>query len=86
MRLWSNRILALQVQAWFTKLIGDDDVLKSTKIDIDTLAKIVASTGATVDSFESFFAKNEHHEKTLIDIGVLRFPDIDHPHFKVEIT
>ena len=58
-------------------------MIKSTKIDIDVLAQIVAQTGATVDSFETFFAKDEHHEQTLVDIGVLRFPDIDHPFFKV---
>lgn len=63
--------------------MSDPDVLNSTKIDINVLAKIVAQTGATVDSFESFFAKEEHHEQTLVDIGVLRFPDIDHPYFKV---
>ncbi|KAJ3559794.1 hypothetical protein NP233_g11175 [Leucocoprinus birnbaumii] len=72
-----------EVQTWFTKLIGDPDILKATKIDIKVLAEIVAQTGATVDSFEAFFYKNEHHEKGLIDIGVLRFPDIDNPYFKV---
>ncbi|KAK4183870.1 hypothetical protein QBC35DRAFT_477779 [Podospora australis] len=74
-----------EVKSWFTKLIADDDVLESTKIasDIDVLSEIVAKTGATVDSFESFFAKNEHHEQTLVDIGVLRFPDIDRPFFKL---
>ncbi|SCV30712.1 uncharacterized protein FFB14_03188 [Fusarium fujikuroi] len=72
-----------EVQTWFNRLVSDPDVLNSTKIDINVLAKIVAQTGATVDSFESFFAKEEHHEQTLIDIGVLRFPDIDHPYFKL---
>lgn len=63
--------------------MSDPDVLNSTKIDINVLANIVAQTGAAVDSFESFFAKEEHQEQTLVDIGVLRFPDIDHPYFKV---
>jgi hypothetical protein len=49
------------------------------------LAGIVAQTGATVDAFkfETVLYKKEQHEKTLIDIGVLRFPDINNPHFKV---
>jgi len=72
-----------EVLTWFTQLIGDEDVLNSTKIDIKVLADIVATTGAAIDSFEAFFAKNEHHEKTVVDIGVLRYPDIDHPYFKV---
>jgi len=72
-----------EVKSWFTKLISDDDVLQSTKIDIDVLGRIVAQSGATIDSFETFFAKREKHEQTLIDIGVLRFPDIEKPYFKL---
>lgn len=66
------------------KLINDGDVLRSTQIDVTVLANIVAQTGATVDSLETLVWKQETHEKTLVDIGVLRFPDIDNPHFKVE--
>ena len=72
-----------KVQGWFTELISDSDVIQGSGINIDVLAKIVAQSGATVDSFGSFFAKRERHEKTIIDIGVLRFPDIEHPYFKV---
>ncbi|QGI59999.1 hypothetical protein CEK26_003978 [Fusarium fujikuroi] len=72
-----------EVTAWFKKLIQDEDVLNSTKIDINVLGRIVAQSGATVDSFESFFHKTEEHTKTVIDIGVLRYPDIDNPYFKI---
>jgi len=72
-----------EVETWFINLIQDDDVLKSTAIDIKVMANIVAQTGATIDSFEALIYKNEYHEKTMVDIGVLRFPDIDHPHFKL---
>ncbi|KAJ7827805.1 hypothetical protein B0H13DRAFT_307271 [Mycena leptocephala] len=69
------------VHSWFTTLIGDEDVLNSTKIDIKVIANIV---GAAIDSFEASFPKNEQHrEKTVVDITVLRYPDIDHPYFKV---
>ncbi|KAF4547802.1 Hypothetical protein D9617_36g063400 [Elsinoe fawcettii] len=75
---------ARNVKTWFVdKLIQDEDVIKSTRINIDVLANIVAQTGATVDSFEAFWAKHERHEQTVVDIGVMRFPDIDHPHFKL---
>lgn len=47
------------------------------------LAKIVGATGAAVDSFESFFGRSEYHERTMLEIGVLRYPDIDNPFFKV---
>ncbi|KAG0013784.1 hypothetical protein BGZ81_000839 [Podila clonocystis] len=72
-----------EVHSWFTKLISDEDVLRSTKIDINALAAIIAWTGATIDSFETFFGKSEYHERTLVDIGVLRYPDIDQPYFKL---
>ncbi|BBN18732.1 hypothetical protein MPTK1_8g05000 [Marchantia polymorpha subsp. ruderalis] len=72
-----------EVKTWFTKLIADADVLQQTRIDIDTLAKIVAQSGATIDSFETFWAKHEQHEQTLVDIGVLRFPDFERPYFKL---
>ncbi|KAJ3559796.1 hypothetical protein NP233_g11176 [Leucocoprinus birnbaumii] len=72
-----------EVENWFKKFINDPDVLGSTKIDINVLGKIVAQTGATVDSFQTVFYKTEHHEKVLVDIGVLRFPDEEHPYFKV---
>ncbi|KAF8877750.1 hypothetical protein CPB84DRAFT_357214 [Gymnopilus junonius] len=72
-----------EVQTWFTKFIGDQDILDSTKINIKVMAEIVAQTGATIDSVEAVIHKIEHHEKTLVDIGVLRFPDPEHPYFKV---
>lgn len=59
--------------------------MRSTKIDIKVLANIVAQTGATVDAFVTVFYKEEKHEKTVVDIGVLRFPDIDNPYFKVSL-
>jgi hypothetical protein len=76
-------LTCFQVETWFINLLYDDDVYKSTAIDIKVMANIVAQTGATIDSFPTAFYKNEYHEKTMVDIGVLRFPDIDHPHFKV---
>ena len=27
--------------------------------------------------------KTEYHQQTLVDIGVLRFPDLENPYFKV---
>ncbi|KAM6483082.1 hypothetical protein HDV62DRAFT_360101 [Trichoderma sp. SZMC 28011] len=47
------------------------------------MAKIVAQIGAILENFETLFAKDEYHEQALIDINVLRFPDVDQPYFKV---
>ncbi|KAF9189338.1 hypothetical protein BGZ49_003822 [Haplosporangium sp. Z 27] len=79
----SDNNIVREVHTWFTNLIADEDVLTSTKIDIDVLGNIVGWTGATVENFETVFAKNEYHEQTLVDIGVLRYPDIEHPYFKM---
>ncbi|KAF8967205.1 hypothetical protein BGZ46_000228 [Entomortierella lignicola] len=78
-----DQAIVREVQSWFTGLVADEDVLRSIKIDINVLGMIVACTGAEIDSFESFFAKDKHHEQTVVDIGVLRYPDIEHPYFKV---
>ncbi|KAI0041702.1 hypothetical protein FA95DRAFT_1683046 [Auriscalpium vulgare] len=71
-----------EVVAWFDKLISDADVLKSTTIDVKVMARIVAQTGATIDGLPALLHKNERHEKTVVDIGVLRFPDIEKPYFQ----
>ncbi|KAI0329992.1 hypothetical protein GY45DRAFT_1251649 [Cubamyces sp. BRFM 1775] len=72
-----------QVNSWFVSLIRDEDVLLSTHIDIKVMADIVAQTGAMVKSFGSVLYEKEEHQKTIVDIGVLRFPDLDNPYFKV---
>jgi len=71
-----------EVEAWFDKLISDRGIREATKIDINVVAKIVAQTGATVTGFLSVFKKEEYHERVLVDIGVLRFPEPSHPFIK----
>ncbi|XP_024537194.1 uncharacterized protein LOC112348596 [Selaginella moellendorffii] len=78
-----DAVIVRAVQTWFVNLIADEDVLKSTKIDIEVLGRIVAQSGAAINSFKTFFANDEHHEKTIIDIRVLMYPDIQNPYFKV---
>lgn len=56
---------------------------ESIKIDINILARIVAQSSATIDSLETFFAKDEYYEKTVINIGVLQYLDFQNPSFKV---
>jgi len=78
-----DQAIVKEVEGWFMNLISDDDVLKSTKIDIHVLADIVAQTGASIDSFASLIHDLEQHDKTMVDIGVLRFPDPSRPYFQV---
>ena len=48
--------------------------MQSAGIDIRVLAEIVVQTGAMVDSLQSIGYKMEEHEKQLVGIGVMEFP------------
>ncbi|KER00912.1 hypothetical protein AUEXF2481DRAFT_25191 [Aureobasidium subglaciale EXF-2481] len=78
-----DNAIVQEVTSWFNKLINDQDILDSTKIDIKVLGRIVAQTGATVDSLEAFFSKEQVETQTMVDIGILRYPDIDNPYFRI---
>ncbi|KAF5026995.1 hypothetical protein F66182_869 [Fusarium sp. NRRL 66182] len=78
----SNVDTISEVKSWIDHLVSDDDVIQSTKID-QVIPQIVAQICATIKSLQSFSDKCEHYEQTLLDVGVLRFPDIDHPFFKL---
>jgi len=54
----------------------------STTLDIEVLAKIVDQTGATIDNLR-LFVRDDYYEKTVVDIAVLWFPDLEEPYFKV---
>lgn len=53
------------------KIIGEDAMLK--------IATIFSVTGSSVDSFCHFFANTENEEYTLLDVGIIRTPDISRP-------
>ena len=88
-------IIVAEVKEWFKKLVNDPYVMKATKIaedpktaedpnnNIDFLSKLVAASGALVESFETFFYKKELKHKTVMDLGVIRFPDLDNPFITV---
>lgn len=78
-----SKAVVNEVHSWFVSLIKDEDVLDDTKIDIDTLGAVVAMTGAHVNDLETLVYSHCIQEKEVMDIGVLRYPDIDHPYFKV---
>ncbi|KAL2886819.1 hypothetical protein HOO65_060649 [Ceratocystis lukuohia] len=78
-----NMLLKKEVKLWFHNLVNDSDVLAATPISIEELAEIVAWSGATVTDIGTAIYKAEKHEKKIMDIGILRFPDSIHPYFKV---
>ena len=71
------------IHSWFVNLIGNEDIEKSLKVDINSVARVAAQTGATVTSLASLVRKHERHEKIVTDVGMIRFPDITNPSFKV---
>ncbi|XP_029635587.1 uncharacterized protein LOC115210937 isoform X2 [Octopus sinensis] len=72
-----------QVQTWFSNLISDMDVAAETQINITDFTNIVAATGAAVEDFITFFVAAENIERSIVDMGILRYPDIDRPYFKL---
>lgn len=73
----------LQVMTWFSNLLNDTDVLKDTRIDIEDLANIVAASGAAVTDFQTLFYAKEYIERSIVDVGILRYPDPIKPFFKL---
>ena len=75
-------VTAAVIRSWLRRNIGDEEVLAAVGDDkVELLARLVAATGARVGSLVSVFHK-EHVERTLLDVGVLRFPNIGNPLFE----
>ena len=74
-----------KVNDWFKKLISDEDVLDDTKLSIEIIDRIATQFGSIVDDFASFFNKKEKHEQIMVDIQIVRYPDMYNPYFKVDI-
>ncbi|KAE8361467.1 hypothetical protein BDV27DRAFT_160710 [Aspergillus caelatus] len=72
-----------KVFTWWTKHIADQDALDATKIDIQEMANIVAQSGTITELCQAFWGRGEPHEQTILNIGVLRFPDPSHAYFKL---
>lgn len=80
----NNQKVVQEVMDWFSDtLIRDVDVLADTRIDIKAMSKIVAETGARVEGLITAIYKEEYVERQVVDVGVIRYPDFDHPYFKV---
>ncbi|GJE88712.1 hypothetical protein PsYK624_047950 [Phanerochaete sordida] len=72
-----------KVQLWFDDLIQDPDVLRDTRITAKVLAGIMTRTDIVIDSLRSLLRKTERKSKTLLDIGIIRFPSASNPIFRV---
>ncbi|RXW14270.1 hypothetical protein EST38_g11586 [Candolleomyces aberdarensis] len=78
-KLWDSDISSKQsdklVSDWVYRLIGNDEAVRRViEISIEEIQKIVSHTGSDA---------NSSLEKTFLDVGVLRFPDIANPYIRV---
>lgn len=76
----SDQILRDEVVRWIRESIQDPELLNIIgKEAMDKIATIYAETGAKISGFCAFFAKTEVQEFTLLDVGIIRTPDITKP-------
>ena len=77
-------IVFREAETWIKDLIGDDDVIANLSFDPKFYARFISATGVALNKLEtSDYVSREKHFRKVVDIGVLRFPDLDHPYFKV---
>jgi len=72
-----------EVESWFMNLIDDADVLASSKIRILDYANIVGCSDAAVEDFKTLIMRTQLVERSILEVGVLRYPDLDNPFFKM---
>ncbi|KAJ2921798.1 hypothetical protein H1R20_g15295, partial [Candolleomyces eurysporus] len=64
-----------ELDAWLTKLVDDDQVMATTTIQIRDVQEFITPT-------EWIHTRGEQ-ERKFLDVGVLRFPDIENPYIRV---
>ena len=72
-----------EANIWLKDIIVDDDILKDTGIDFTLISKTVTKTGVPIDDFGSVFRDTKTDKKVMTDTGILRYPDVVHPYFKL---
>lgn len=62
---------------------GGMDIWDNMQINAEELCNIFGQTGVAVKDFESLFAAQHKVARVAIDIGIVRFPRIEDPFFRV---
>ncbi|CAI9724229.1 Hypothetical predicted protein [Octopus vulgaris] len=78
-----DRAIAEQARSWFINLVQDKDILDSSKIEIEDFVNIVSASGAAVECFATLFYKKIRVERRVVDLGVVRYPDLENPFLKM---
>ena len=72
-----------KTEVFISNLIRDEDIMNDLSLDPTDFGLVVAESGAAVDGFISLFHAEHDVTRSVVEVGVLRFPDIDKPYFKV---
>ncbi|CAF1212198.1 unnamed protein product [Rotaria sordida] len=85
-----DEIMVGQMCSWFRNFIGDSDILDSLHLDINSIARVASTKGTSKPkSLASAIRRHERYEKTIVDIGLLEFPDVSKPYFtlyRIQLT
>jgi len=70
-----------EIGRWCERFVSDDDVISTTTIKSHTLSELIWRDDFS-HGFDNALDKTNDAKK-LIDIGILRVPDVEDPHYKV---
>ncbi|GAB1607594.1 uncharacterized protein LOC115228476 [Argonauta hians] len=76
-----DHTMKFNIENWFERFIGDRTLLEETKIDIGKLSEM-AATQAFNYELKNLFYEKDVEETVVVDMAVLRFPDVEHPYFQ----
>ena len=73
----------VEAEEFIKKVIHDEKIWDSLQIDTDLISKIFASQGCDVKSLADWFSRSSNVAHVAIDVGVVRFPRLEDPCFKL---
>ena len=73
-----------EVNRWLHEFLADPEFVAIVGEDnLKAISDLFATRGSNVDSFAHVFANNDDHHRTLLDVGIIRIPDITHPYIRL---
>ena len=71
------------MENWFSRLVRDNDVIENMNNCVNYVATLVSQPWSFVESYNPLFSNRGEFEDDIVDVNVVRFPDFEHPYFKV---
>ncbi|KAF7794157.1 hypothetical protein EIP86_005288 [Pleurotus ostreatoroseus] len=76
-------IIVKEADGWLRTLIVDPDIWETSHLSFGVITTLVAEIGTAVESLWQLINDKTQKDRTVVDIGILRFPDPDNPYFKI---